>query len=546
MRIEELAVANFRGFCEERRVAMPANVVIIRGPNGSGKTSFIDAIQWLLLGDVQRLQLGALKPAEDYLTNRYASGPPFVEASLLGGKGERARVTRRGLGNSMQVQVDLPEEPPIVGEQAQQWLNSAMGSGLRGQEGVDFLRRYLLQQDEMREFLGADTKVRYKFIATLSGMERLTSLEGQLRDELNATRKSVKSLKEDLQKAASELEVVNGSVAAAREDAVRHEEMPSAAEAEARSRELLGEQLEDPLAAIRERSGAIAEAMEQIGELRRRETRIRAEENELRSDAAERIAALEPEVEDLGGSGETAAKDLADLEAALANAQATAGRAQQLAALALEQIEGPCPVCQQEHDVAQTRAHLQQLLESAPGLGELTETVERKRAERAELQRRQSELEAELAALRVAAERRRQAEDLLEEIAARALEAQSSLVNLLPAGAEAKGNPLGAAAAAREELEKLVVRLQQIADAEARRDRHTEGSRPSTSSAWPARGATSDSPRPPAGRIAGRAGQRGPHGARSEDHRCDARGLQLLNRADQLDLHPPRHPSDLP
>ena len=117
-----------------------------------------------------------------------------MEASLLGGKGERARVTRRGLGNSMQVQVDLPEEPPIVGQQAaQQWLNSAMGSGLRGQEGVDFLRRYLLQQDEMRAILGADTKVRYKFIATLSGMERLTSLEGQLRDELNATRKSVKS-----------------------------------------------------------------------------------------------------------------------------------------------------------------------------------------------------------------------------------------------------------------------------------------------------------------------------------------------------------------
>jgi DNA repair exonuclease SbcCD ATPase subunit len=56
MRIEELTIANFRGFCEERRVSIPANVVIIRGPNGSGKTSFIDAIQWLLLGDVQRLR----------------------------------------------------------------------------------------------------------------------------------------------------------------------------------------------------------------------------------------------------------------------------------------------------------------------------------------------------------------------------------------------------------------------------------------------------------------------------------------------------------
>ena len=467
MRIEELTIANFRGFREERRIPMPANVVILRGPNGSGKTSFVDAIQWLLLGDVQRLQAGALRGGEDYVTNRYASGPPFVEASLLGRKGERVRVTRRGVSKSMQVQVDLPQQAPIVGQQAQQWLNSVMGSGLRGQEEVDFLRRYLLQQDDMREFLGADTKERYQFIATLSGMERLTNLEEQLRDELNAARKRVKGLREDVKKAASELEVVSDSVAAAREDASRREEAPGASEAEARARELLGEGIEDPLADLRERSGAIAGAVEQVGELRRREARLRAELKELKSDAAGKAALLEPELESLCDSEESAAKQLADLEAALADARSAAGRVQQLAALALEQIEGPCPVCQQEHDVEQTRARLQQLLASAPGLGALTEAVEKKRTERAELQRRKAQLEAELAALRGAGERRRQAEDLLEEITARALAAQTTLLSLLPKGAEAKGDPLKAATAAREELEKLVVRLQQVADAEA-------------------------------------------------------------------------------
>ena len=468
MRIEELAIANFRGFCEERRVPMPANVVIIRGPNGSGKTSFVDAIQWLLLGDVQRFQAGALRPGEDYLTNRYASGPPFVEASLLGGDGERVRVTRRGVGKSMQVQVDLPQQAPIVGEQAQQWLNSTMGSGLHGQEEVDFLRRYLLQQDDMREFLGADTKERYQFIATLSGMERLTNLEGQLRDELNAARKRVKGLREDVEKAASELEVVSDSAAAAREGAERRDETPGATEAEARARELFGEQIEDPLPDLRERSGEIAGVVEQIGELQRRETRLRTELVELKTDAPEKIAGFEANLEKLSESEESAAKQLADLEAALGDARAVAGRAQQLAALALEQIEGPCPVCQQEHNAEQTRAHLEQLLAGAPGLADLTATVEQRRSEHAELKRSKAQLEAELTALRTTDERRRQTEDLLAEVTARTQAAQKALVGLLPTGVKKKGDPVQTAAAAHEELEKLAAKLQLAADSKAR------------------------------------------------------------------------------
>ena len=393
MRIEEVAVANFRGFCEERRISMPADVVIVRGPNGSGKTSFLDAIQWLLLGDVQRLRLGALKPAEDYLSNRYASGPPFVEANLLGPSGEGVRVTRRGLGKSMQVQVNVGEEPPRIGEEAQRWLSAAMGSGPHDQDEIDFLRRYLLQQDDMREFLGADTKERYKFIATLSGMERLTSLEAQLRDELNAARKRVRELKDDSSKVASELEVVRGSVVRAREVAVSHEETPGATEAEARARELLGDRVDDPLASSRERSAAIGAAVERIDELRRREASARAELRDQGANERGKVADVEAEIEKAKGTDESMARELAALEAALADARAAADRAQQMAALALEQIDGPCPVCLQKHDVEQTRAHLQQMLEGSPGLADLTEAVEQKHSERGELERRLAGLE---------------------------------------------------------------------------------------------------------------------------------------------------------
>jgi DNA repair exonuclease SbcCD ATPase subunit len=468
MRIEEVAVANFRGFCEERRISMSADVVIVRGPNGSGKTSFLDAIQWLLLGDVRRLRLGALKPAEDYLSNRYASGPPFVEAHLLGPSGEGVRVTRRGLGKSMQVQVNVADEPPRIGDEAQRWLNTAMGSGPHDQDEIDFLRRYLLQQDDMREFLGADTKERYKFIATLSGMERLTSLEGQLRDELSAARKRVRELKDDASRMSSELEVVRGSVVRAREVAVSHEEIPGATEAEARVRELLGDRIDNALASSSERSAAIGAAVERIDELRRREASARAELHDQEANETGKVAEIEAEIEKAKDADESMARELAALEAALADARAAANRAQQLAAFALEQIDGPCPVCLQEHDVEQTRAHLQQLLEGSPGLADLTDAAEQKRSERGELERRLAGLQAELNVLRGAAERRRQVEDLLAGIDERILSEQSSLVSLLPPGIEAKGDLLGAAEAAQQEFKQLSVTLEHAAEVAAR------------------------------------------------------------------------------
>ena len=43
---EWVEIEGFRGFAERRRFEMNASVVILSGTNGTGKTSFFDAVQW--------------------------------------------------------------------------------------------------------------------------------------------------------------------------------------------------------------------------------------------------------------------------------------------------------------------------------------------------------------------------------------------------------------------------------------------------------------------------------------------------------------------
>src|SRR5471032_3301263 len=46
----------FRGFRDKQRIELDASAVVLSGPNGSGKTSFFDGLQWLLLGSLKRLE----------------------------------------------------------------------------------------------------------------------------------------------------------------------------------------------------------------------------------------------------------------------------------------------------------------------------------------------------------------------------------------------------------------------------------------------------------------------------------------------------------
>jgi len=120
-----LRVEAFRGFRDAREFPLAGSAVIAAGANGTGKTSFFDAIQWLLLGSLKRLESLRAKPTDEYIVNQYRlGGPASVEAELMLG-GRQVRLRRSGTARSSLLEWQEGEHV-LRGEDAERELDQAL------------------------------------------------------------------------------------------------------------------------------------------------------------------------------------------------------------------------------------------------------------------------------------------------------------------------------------------------------------------------------------------------------------------------------------
>lgn len=79
--IETVRIAGFRGVTASLDLDLTAPITMVYAPNGTGKTTFCEAIEWLLTGQVERLREGAWD--NDVLRSAFLEGvPPEVEAKI--------------------------------------------------------------------------------------------------------------------------------------------------------------------------------------------------------------------------------------------------------------------------------------------------------------------------------------------------------------------------------------------------------------------------------------------------------------------------------
>jgi len=81
-RITSLKVGPFRGFAREEEFILDSPVTLIYGPNGTGKTSFCEALEYSLLGTVEESTAKRIS-IDAYLKNIHTSSfsPPILKAS---------------------------------------------------------------------------------------------------------------------------------------------------------------------------------------------------------------------------------------------------------------------------------------------------------------------------------------------------------------------------------------------------------------------------------------------------------------------------------
>ncbi len=98
MRLLNLTVRNFRGFgSAAETISLDGDLLLFYGPNGFGKTSLAEAIEWLFYGTTKRRQQGDGYSRSEYansFANIHGGSPTEVSATVTVG-GRNLLLTRR-------------------------------------------------------------------------------------------------------------------------------------------------------------------------------------------------------------------------------------------------------------------------------------------------------------------------------------------------------------------------------------------------------------------------------------------------------------------
>ncbi len=419
MRLKAATIEGFRGFAGRFDVDLDADVILLQGQNGGGKTSLLDAVLWAITGKIERFGNRG-SPVSLYARE----GTARVSLTMRDQDQDLA-VTRVTDGENTSVRLDGPglelEGPQADARMAEYLLPHSRGrAGDETNPLSDILTRGVyLQQDLLRQFVEADSDAdRFSLISEIIGAGTVLDLQSTLersrnqwarnlnalrKETLEPIRQQITRIDEQLRHLASEsadetllressAELYAEAIAVFGRGKITLHEAPSSSSALDRLlRELAAERarIERELTVVR---GVLEEAKAlQLAEdkpLEQSVAELEQLENKLQREIESNDAML---------AAQRAA--LADRQQLILSNQDRLTRLANMAQLALSELGEHCPVCQQVHNIEATAIHLRALIaaaESPPAdtvaeeraIAELSRAGDSKRGELAQVRTR--------------------------------------------------------------------------------------------------------------------------------------------------------------
>ena len=393
---EWIEIEGFRGFADVERFELDASVVILAGPNGTGKTSFFDAVQWLLVGTLERLEPWRVRRNTEHVVNQYKAtvGEPATVTAGLQIAGRSVELRRTGRYDSSQLEW-RDESSVLYEDDAERALAGALTPVGRMSLQRALLSSGLLQQDVIRDVLEDKPAERYDQLAAILGLNAIAGFPA-------AAKKRADRLAADGERARKAVADVEATARGGRERVAtlhaRASEAPDVAALRARlleritaHQEVLTLRGEPPLTSgdAQELRVAAGIGADTLGELLREadaalealasESAPTTDELSQRSDAAEAAALATTE----------AREALADAERLYDEEREASSRLGRLAAEAIPLLGPECPICGQAIDPTHVRAHLEQVI--AHGASRLPELQRARDAAAAEVAKRHAE-----------------------------------------------------------------------------------------------------------------------------------------------------------
>lgn len=380
MRIQRVTISGFGGVSDEVSIDLNADVVIIVGANGYGKTTICNAISWVLSGK---------SPSSQGPRNLYSkSGTTAVEL-VVDFDGSDVKIAR-SLENPAEVDARKLRWPLLVstgeevlrGADAEVWLRQHLAGTETTEDysalAESFVDSIYLRQESLREFLtGREDTERFDAVASMVGAGRLREFADQLQSHkrawvralnqadaaLTADRTKIEDLEASLRVLDAEISKANAPEVQARWSAWLSDTRPLMPDEIPGTQQL--ELSEKALSTIRGgliRARSVAEQRESVLLSAQAELRvpIPAEPDETA------IATVSLQIEEATEAKTVAEGEVQSLRLALSQAETLLGEAESLredlagmAAILLRHVDVNCLACGQAVDEQEYRARLE-------------------------------------------------------------------------------------------------------------------------------------------------------------------------------------------